>query len=47
MLGMQGTVQVPLEAVEPVAGVDYSVIKPRWRVWRQSGYVAQDHPPGM
>jgi len=25
--------------------VDYSVIKPRWWVWRQTGYVPQDHPP--
>jgi hypothetical protein len=46
MLGMQGTTQVPLNAVEPVAGVDYSVIKPRWWVWRQTGYVPEDHPPG-
>jgi hypothetical protein len=47
MLGMQGTVQVPLEAVEPIAGVDYSVLKPRWWVWRQTGYVPRDHPPSI
>jgi hypothetical protein len=46
MLGMQGTRQVPLETVEPVAGVDYSAIKPQWWVWRRRGYVPQDHPPG-
>jgi hypothetical protein len=45
MLGMQGARQVPLDTVEPVAGVDYSVIRPRWWVWRQTGYVAQGHPP--
>ena len=32
MLGMQGARQVPLDTVEPVAGVDYSVIRPRWWV---------------
>jgi len=45
MLGMQGTTQVPLEAVRPVAGVDYSIIKPRWWAWRRTGYVGQDHLP--
>lgn len=46
MLGMRGTMQVPLERVVPVAGVDYSVIQPKWWVYRGTGYVPQDYPPG-
>jgi hypothetical protein len=46
MLGMQGTMQLPLEEVEPIAGIDYSGIRPTWWLWRGTGYVPHDHPPG-
>jgi hypothetical protein len=45
MLGMQGTTQVPLDAVQPVAGVDYSITKPRWWILASKRLRPQDEPP--
>jgi hypothetical protein len=43
--GFPTIAQVPLAAVEGLAGVDYAAIKPKWFMRSRVGLVAQDHPP--